>query len=94
MLEGFSALAALTSNVDPDAETILEFDLSEESIILAVYQTLDEDSIQIMAKDLKQSILIIVTWNLSTNAEQSMFQFKINEGDHHLPLEKFLLFGI
>ena len=53
LLEGLSSLAALTSNVDPDAETILEFDLSEESVILGVYQTLDEDSIQIIAKDLK-----------------------------------------
>ena len=64
--------------------------LGKKFIYKGIFTTQDNDVIQIMAKDMEQSVIMIATWNLVSNTELSMYQMK-NENANP---EKFMLRGI
>ena len=56
-----------------DEEFIMELDINDDTKILEIFSTANEEIVQVMAKDMKQNIVLIVTWNLEFNTEESMF---------------------
>jgi len=60
--------------------TTLNIEFSHDVEICSIINTSERKHIQIVAKDMKRKVMIVVTWNLEENVEAAMFQVKIEDG--------------